>query len=78
VLETSYIVHRLPAWHANIRKQVVKAPKLHFFDTGLLRYLLGIRESGQPRLHPLRGAIFESWAARKCSRRRCTAVWTRT
>lgn len=32
VMETSYIIHRLPAWHANIRKQIVKAPKLHFFD----------------------------------------------
>ena len=62
VLETSYILHRLPAWHTNIRKQVVKAPRLHFFDTGLLCYLLGIREPGQLRLHPLRGAIFESWA----------------
>ena len=61
VLETSYIIHRLPAWHVNIRKQLVKAPKLHFFDTGLLCYLLGIREPEQLRLHPLRGAIFESW-----------------
>jgi predicted AAA+ superfamily ATPase len=61
VLETSYIVHRLPAWHANVRKQVVKAPKLHFFDSGLVCYLLGIREQEQLRLHPLRGAIFESW-----------------
>jgi hypothetical protein len=54
-------MHRLPAWHSHIRKQLVKAPKLHFFDTGLLCYLLGIREPGQLRLHPLRGAIFESW-----------------
>ena len=61
VLETSYIIHRLPAWHANIRKQIVKAPKLHFFDSGLACYLLGIREPDQLRLHPLRGAIFESW-----------------
>jgi predicted AAA+ superfamily ATPase len=61
VLEASYIIHRLPAWHANIRKQVVKAPKLHFFDSGLVCYLLGIREQAQLRLHPLRGAIFESW-----------------
>jgi predicted AAA+ superfamily ATPase len=61
VLETSYIIHRLPAWHINIRKQVVKAPKLHFFDSGLVCYLLGIREPEQLRLHPLRGAIFESW-----------------
>lgn len=61
VMETSYIIHRLPAWHTNIRKQVVKAPKLHFFDSGLVCYLLGIREPEQLRLHPLRGAIFESW-----------------
>ncbi|MDY6989174.1 MAG: ATP-binding protein [Thermodesulfobacteriota bacterium] len=61
ILETSYIIHRLPAWHTNIRKQVVKAPKLHFFDSGLACYLLGIREPAQLRLHPLRGAIFESW-----------------
>ena len=61
VLETSYIIHRLPAWHLNIRKQVVKAPKLHFLDSGLACYLLGIREPEQLRLHPLRGAIFESW-----------------
>lgn len=61
VLEASYIVHRLPAWHTNIRKQVAKAPKLHFFDSGLVCYLLGIREPEQLRLHPLRGAIFESW-----------------
>lgn len=63
VLETSYLIHRLPAWHPNIRKQVVKAPKLHFFDSGLACYLLGIREPEQLRLHPLRGAIFESWVA---------------
>ncbi len=61
VLEASFVVHRLPAWHGNFRKQLVKAPKLHFFDSGLLCYLLGIREPEQLRLHPLRGAVFESW-----------------
>lgn len=61
VLETSYIVHRLPAWHVNIRKQIVKSPKLHFLDSGLVCYLLGIQEPAQLRLHPLRGAIFETW-----------------
>ena len=61
ILEAGYIIHRIPAWHFNIRKQIVKAPKLHFLDTGLLCFLLQIREPGQLRLHPLRGAIFESW-----------------
>ena len=61
ILEGSYLVHRLPAWHNNIRKQVVKAAKLHFLDSGLACYLLNIREPEQLRHHPLRGAIFESW-----------------
>lgn len=61
VLESSYIVYRLRAWHTNIRKQMVKAPKLHFLDSGLVCYLLGIRDPEQLRHHPLRGAIFESW-----------------
>ncbi len=61
ILEASYIIHRIPAWHVNIRKQIVKAPKLHFLDSGLVCFLLQIREPGQLRLHPLRGAIFESW-----------------
>lgn len=61
ILETSHIVHRLPARHANMRKQIVKAPKLHFLDSGLACHLLGIRDPDQLRHHPLRGAIFESW-----------------
>ncbi len=63
VLEASFLVFLLPAWHVNIRKQLVKSPKLHFFDSGLLCYLLGIRSAEELRHHPLRGAIFESWVA---------------
>ena len=36
-------------------------PKLHFLDTGLACWLLGIRTVEQLRSHPLRGALFESW-----------------
>ena len=61
VLEASYLCARLPAWHRNFRKRVVKAPKLHFLDSGLHCHLLGIRDPGQLQHHPLRGAVFESW-----------------
>jgi predicted AAA+ superfamily ATPase len=61
VLESGFLCCRLPAWHRNIKKQLVKAPKLHFFDTGLVCYLLGIKEPSQLRHHPLRGAVFETW-----------------
>ncbi len=70
ILETSYIIQQLPAWHSNIRKQVIKAPKLHFLDSGLVCYLLGIREPEQLRHHPLRGAIFESWVAAEAHKAR--------
>ena len=61
VLEASFIAFRLPAFHANLRKRLVKMPKLHFYDTGLACWLMGIREPGQLRTHPIRGAIFETW-----------------
>jgi predicted AAA+ superfamily ATPase len=61
VLEASFLAHRLPRWHANVTSRLVKTPKLHFYDSGVLCFLLGIRRAEQVREHPLRGAIFESW-----------------
>ncbi len=61
VLEASWLCVRLPAWHRNVRKRAVKAPKLHWLDSGLVCHLLGIRDPDQLRHHPLRGPIFESW-----------------
>lgn len=73
VLETSFIAFRLPAFHANTRKRVVKAPKLHFYDSGLVCWLLGIREPQQLRSHPLRGAIFETWTVSEIVKHRTNA-----
>lgn len=61
LLEASFVAFRLPAFHANIRKRLVKMPKLFFHDTGLACWLLGIRSSEQLLSHPLRGPIFETW-----------------
>ena len=61
VLETSFMTFRLPPWRAGVRKRLIKMPKLHFYDTGLICRLLGIREIDHMRNHPLRGAIFETW-----------------
>ena len=60
LLEASYIVFRLPPFHANIRKRLVKSPKLYFYDVGLASYLIGIEHAGQVATHPLRGALFEN------------------
>lgn len=61
VLEATFIAFRLPPMAASLRKRLVKTPKLCFFDTGLLCYLLGIRSPEDLRTHPLRGAVFETW-----------------
>lgn len=61
VLKTSYIVHLLRPHHVNFNKQLVKSPKLYFYDTGLLCWLLGIQAQEQLATQPLRGAIFETW-----------------
>jgi hypothetical protein len=61
VLEASYICFRLPPYYRKLSKRLVKTPKLHFYDSGLACYLLGIRSPDELRHHPLRGAIFESW-----------------
>ncbi|MFQ5766938.1 MAG: ATP-binding protein [Acidobacteriota bacterium] len=61
VLEAGYVAWRLPPFHANVSKRLIKTPKLHFVDSGLACYLLGIRTPDQLREHPLRGAIFETW-----------------
>jgi predicted AAA+ superfamily ATPase len=63
VLEATFICFRAPAWHVSLTSQAVKAPKLHFFDSGLACHLLGIESAEQLRHHPLRGAVFESWVA---------------
>ena len=60
VLETSYVVFQLQPYHANIRKRLVKSPKLYFYDVGLASYLIGIGHAEQIATHPLRGALFEN------------------
>lgn len=61
ILTASYITFTLPPFYENIGKRLIKAPKLYFFDTGLLCYLLGIENEQQLATHPLRGAIFENF-----------------
>ena len=61
VLETSFLVFRLPPHFRNFNKRLVKSPKIYFHDTGLACYLLGIREADMLPTHPLRGALFENY-----------------
>jgi hypothetical protein len=61
ILEASYIIKLLPPYHTNWNKRMIKAPKVHFLDTGLVCALLGVNKSTELTRHPLIGSIFESY-----------------
>lgn len=62
ILEASYIVYLVQPYYANVNKRLTKTPKIYFYDTGLMCYLLGIETWQQLSVHPLRGAVFENMA----------------
>ncbi len=70
VLEASYLVYLLPPYYRNFKKRLVKTPKLYFLDTGLAAWLLGIQKPEQMALHPLYGALFETWVVGECLKAR--------
>ena len=61
ILEASFIVFLLRPHYKNFSKRLIKSPKLYFFDSGLLSYLLRIRSAEDIRIHALYGSIFESF-----------------
>ena len=73
VLETSYLVMRLPPYFRNFGKRLVKTPKLYFLDVGLAAWLLGIRDAETMNTHALRGALFETWAVSELVKQRFNA-----
>ncbi|WP_108646302.1 ATP-binding protein [Polynucleobacter rarus] len=61
VLEATYVVKIIHPYFNNFGKRLVKTPKLYFIDTGLMAWLLGIKEVNQLDIHPSRGHLFENW-----------------
>lgn len=59
-LESSYILFLLPPYFENFSKRIVKTPKLYFYDTGLLCYLLKLNNAQQIQLSDFKGSLFEN------------------
>ena len=55
------LVRRLPPYHANIGKRLVKAPKVYVRDSGLLHALLNIETLDRLSGHPVVGASWEGF-----------------
>jgi predicted AAA+ superfamily ATPase len=53
------LVRRLPPWHGNIGKRLVKSPKVYVRDSGLVHALLGIADREALLAHPVAGGSWE-------------------
>jgi len=63
LLETLFLVRRLPAWSNNLLARAIKRPKVHIADTGLLAYLVGADERRIESDLDLGGMFFETFVA---------------
>lgn len=55
------LVRRLPMWHTNIGKRLIKSPKVYLRDSGILHGLLGITDIEALLSHPVVGSSWEGF-----------------
>jgi len=60
-LEQAYLIRRLQPFHTNIRKRLVKSPKVYWRDTGLLHSLQGVSSSDDLIVQPWVGFSWEGF-----------------
>lgn len=63
VLETTGQIALVPPYFENFGKRLVKAPKLHFVDSGLVCHLLGLVDEEALARSPFEGPLFEGFVA---------------
>lgn len=61
ILEASYIIFLLPSYFNNFGKRIIKAPKLYFWDTGLVSFITGITSNQLFEKGPMAGELFENF-----------------
>jgi hypothetical protein len=55
------LVRRLPAWHGNVGKRLVRSPKVYVRDSGLVHALLGLSKLDALLGHPVAGSSWEGF-----------------
>lgn len=61
LLEQTFIVRTLTVYEQNLKKRLVKSPKIYIRDSGLLHQILGIDNFNQLMGHPVFGASWEGY-----------------
>ena len=60
-MSDAYLIRILSPFHMNIKKRIVKSPKIYIRDTGILHQLLGISAANLLEGHPMRGNSWEGY-----------------
>ncbi len=60
-LEGAFLIRRLPPYHANVGKRLVKSPKVFWRDSGLLHAVLGLGDGQSLADQPWVGASWEGF-----------------
>jgi hypothetical protein len=55
------LIRRLPAWHGNVGKRLVRAPKVYVRDSGITHALLGLESLESILSHPVAGPSWEGF-----------------
>jgi predicted AAA+ superfamily ATPase len=55
------LVRRLPAWHGNVGKRLIRSPKVYVRDSGLVHALLGLSNLDALLGHPVAGSSWEGF-----------------
>lgn len=59
--EKAFLINQLSAWSSNLKKRLVKSPKIYIRDTGLLHYLHRIKDFNGLLANPILGNSWESY-----------------
>ncbi len=60
IFSETYMIRLLKSYFANVKKRLVKRPKIYFRDTGILHTLLGIYSFNDLLAHPVLGSSWEA------------------
>ncbi len=60
-IQGAFLVRTLQPWSANLKKRLVKSPKIYFSDTGMLHHLLGLHNFNDLLGHPAAGLSWETF-----------------
>ncbi len=65
--ENSFLINRLQPYYFNIKKRIIKSPKIYLTDTGVLHRLLNISDFESLQAYPLIGNSWESYVVNQIS-----------